>query len=83
MVNMLWINDKLYTYYDHFLEQIEQRRIAVAWVEEVLLEPDDLGYSKSTGRYWYEKFIEAAKQKIRVVVDEDESMIVTAHYVDD
>jgi len=50
---MLWIHDKLYTFYEHFIEQIENRGIKLEWVEQAMLEPDDIGYSKSTGRYMY------------------------------
>lgn len=78
---MLWIHDKLYTYFYHFLEQIERRGISIEWVEQAMLDPDEVEYSKSTGRYLYDKFIGEANRWVRVVVDEDEAMIVTAHYV--
>lgn len=78
---MLWVHGKLYTYYDHFLEQIERRGIRIEWVEQAMLEPDSVGHSNSTGRYLYDKFVREANRIIRAVVDEDENMIVTAHYV--
>jgi hypothetical protein len=78
---MLWIHDKLYTFYDHFQEQIERRGIRIDWVEQAMLEPDRIGFSKTTGRYLYDKYIPNADVSVRAVVDEEQSMIVTAHYL--
>jgi hypothetical protein len=79
---MLWIHGKLYTFYDHFLEQIERRKILLEWVETALLEPDEIEYSKSTGRQLYDKYIPDINRWLRVVVDEYQAMIVTTHYLD-
>ncbi|MBC7813028.1 MAG: DUF4258 domain-containing protein [Burkholderiales bacterium] len=78
---MLWAHGQLYTFYEHLLEQLELRKIRIEWVEAAMLDPDEIEYSKSTGRYMYDKFIEDAKSSVRVVVDEEEFMIVTAHFL--
>jgi len=78
---MLWIHDKLYTYYDHFLEQIDRRGIEIEWVEQAMLDPDRNEFCRSTWRWNYDKHILSADIFIRAVVDEEESEIVTAHYL--
>lgn len=78
---MLWINGKLYTFYEHFVEQAARRQIKIEWVEHAILEPDDIGFSQTTGRYSYDKFIIETNRIVRAVVDENELMIVTTHFV--
>ena len=78
---MIWINGKLYTFYDHFESRIKERSIKIEWVERTLETPDDIGFSRITGRTLYDRFIEELGHEIRVVVDEEEAMIVTAHHL--
>jgi hypothetical protein len=54
---MIWIDDKLYTFFDHFVERLKERGIGLSWVQQAISEPDRMVYSQSTGRYLYDKYI--------------------------
>lgn len=71
-------NGKIYTFYDHALDRMAIRDIEFAWVESALIEPDDV-ILISPIRTGYDKEIEDGVT-IRVVVDEEASLIVTVFY---
>lgn len=84
---MIYINldDKIYTAHEHALERIKEQGIIQKWIEQAMRDPDNMELSP-TGRMRYDRNIDALNRAlrviVRVIVDEDDLLIVTVHWID-
>ena len=71
---------KVYTFYEHAVTRMRQRKIMSEWIEAALQEPDDT-IELTPNRLAYDKMLDE-RRAIRVVVDEGASQIVTVYFTE-
>jgi uncharacterized protein DUF4258 len=81
---LVWVNDTLYILTDHAIDRLtgERRDIQIEWIIRTIEEPDEIGANyNDENTYDYVKFIEEVDNKLKVVVNEQELVIVTAYWI--
>lgn len=78
---MLYANDKLYTFTTHFEDSLRDRAIDLKWVEAVLENPVRYELSNVSGNHIYEGIVEGHDDLLRVVVNEEQALLVTTFFV--
>lgn len=78
---MLYVNDKLYTFDLHFEKRMVQRKIRLEWIESVMENPDRYELSNVSPNFIYDGHISGYDEPFRVIVNEDDQMIISAYFV--